>query len=480
MRTAPLLALAVAAALTALPVPSRAAGVAPEALPDLLARLMPAVVNITVHTLVTPPTSSLNAAGTLPTPNAQMQTRTLVGSGFVIDPSGLIVTNTHVVAGGYDVTATFQDGTSMHADVVATAKLGDIALIQVHAGHKLPTVPFGDSTQLRVGQQVMTVGNPLGYGGSVSLGIISALNRNITLSPFDDFIQTDAALNHGNSGGPLFNMQGEVVGVNTALVTPEDNGGSVGLGFALPAYCVQFEVDQLRRSGVVRLGTIGVSLQDVTNELAAGLGLPESARTPDLLPGSAGWGVIVTRVEPDGPAAKVGLQDGDILLAVDHQPVADMRAFARMVAVQPIGRPVAIDVWRDGTLQTVTPVVGEFFAAEQQDRATLAASQRLRTTLPFGLHLAALTETARQARDLPPGEPGVAIDVVETGSVAGNRGLQPGDVIIKVMNQPVASPNEVEQQLQMLRDAHHDMAVLLVDGTTGPRFVALPLVTSSQ
>ncbi len=468
--------LALAVLLLAAPLaPARAAGVAPEFLPDLIARLMPAVVNITVHTLVSPPTSALNAAGALPNPNAQTETRTLVGSGFVIDPSGLIVTNTHVVAGSYDVTATFEDGTEMQADVVATAKLGDIALIQVHAGHPLPTVPFGDSTKLRVGQQVMIIGNPLGYGGSVSLGIISALNRNITLSPFDDFIQTDAALNHGNSGGPLFDMQGEVVGVNTALVTPEENGGSVGLGFALPAYCVQFVVDQLRHAGVVRMGTIGVQLQDVTSELAEGLGIPASARTPGLLPGSAGWGVIVTRADADGPAARAGLQDGDVLLAVDHQPIADMRAFARMVAIHPIGEPIPIDLWRNGQRSSVAPVVGEFFAGEQQDRATLAASQKLRTRLPFGLHLAALTDAARQARALPPGEPGVAIDAVEIGSVAGDRGLAPGDVIVKLMNQPVASPDEVQQRLTTMKDGQSHMVVLLVDGATGLRWVSLPL-----
>jgi serine protease Do len=449
--------------------------VAPEFLPDVIARLMPAVVNITVHSLVTPPTNALNASGTLPNPNAQAETRTQVGSGFVIDPSGLIVTNTHVVAGSYDVTATFEDGTEMQAEVVATAKLGDIALIQVHAGHPLPTVPFGDSTRLRVGQQVMTIGNPLGYGGSVSLGIISALNRNITLSPFDDFIQTDAALNHGNSGGPLFNMQGEVVGVNTALVTPEENGGSVGLGFALPAYCVQFVVDQLRRSGVVRMGTIGVQLQDVTSELAEGLGIPAAFRTPGLLPGSSGWGVIVTRADQDGPAARAELQDGDVLLAVDHQPIADMRAFARMIGVHPIGQPVTLDVWRDGQRTSVAPVVGEFFAGEQQDRATLAMSQPLHTSLPFGLHLAALTDAARTARALPPGEPGVAIDAVETGSIAGDRGLVAGDVIVKLMNRPVASPDEIQQHLAAMKDGQSHMIVLLVDGASGLRWVSLPM-----
>ena len=474
MRILLVLALLLTAPL-ATPVPARAAGIAPEPLPDLIARLMPAVVNITVHALVTPPTSALNAASTLPPPNAQARTSRRVGSGFVIDPNGLIVTNTHVVAGAYDVTATFEDGTEMHADVVATAKLGDIALIQVHAGHPLPTVPFGDSTQLRVGQPVITIGNPLGYGGSVSSGIISALNRNITLSPFDDFIQTDAALNHGNSGGPLFNMQGEVVGVNTALVTPEENGGSVGLGFALPAYCVQFVVDQLRRSGVVRMGTVGVQLQDVTAELAAGLGVPVDARRPGLLPGSSGWGVIVAAVDPGGPAASVGLRDGDVLLAVDHQPIPDMRAFARMIAIRPIGQKVGIDVWRDGVRMEVTPDVIEFTAAEQLDRETLASSRPLRGTLPLGMHLAALTEAGRVARDLPPDEPGVAIDTVETGSVAGDRGLAPGDVIIKLMNRPVASPAELEQRLQAMRDGQSRTVVLLVDGANGRRWVSLPM-----
>ena len=184
---------------------------------------------------------------------------------------------------------------------------------------------------------------------------------------------------------------------------------------------------------------------------------------------------IVAAVDPGGPAASVGLRDGDVLLAVDHQPIPDMRAFARMIAIRPIGQKVGIDVWRDGVRMEVTPDVIEFTAAEQLDRETLASSRPLRGTLPLGMHLAALTEAGRVARDLPPDEPGVAIDTVETGSVAGDRGLAPGDVIIKLMNRPVASPAELEQRLQAMRDGQSRTVVLLVDGANGRRWVSLPM-----
>ena len=455
------------------------AALPPDGLPDLVQRLLPSVVNITSRTLVPVATSTLNAASTVSTTAAaapDQRAKTAVGSGFVIDPDGIIVTNNHVIEGAFNLSVTFQDGTVANATVIGTTKIGDIALLKVNINRKLPALTFGNSTKLRVGQPVIAIGNPLGFGGTVSTGIVSALNRDIMISPFDDFIQTDAALNHGNSGGPLFNIAGEVIGVNTALFSPNADGGSIGLGFSIPAYCAQFVIGQLREFGVVRAGEVGLRVQDVSAEIAAATGLPASSRMLDILPGSAGWGVIVTNVTPSGPAAAAGMQEGDILLAVDDEPIADIRAFARVVAVHKLNAPITLALWRNGAMLTASPVVREWLTAQETDRAALARTTPPRQpAMDMGLRLASLSPDVRATRDLPPDQGGVLVTRVVPGSIAGDHGLVEGDIIVKVMNKPVTKPEDVLSMLRGMIETKRSSVLLLVQGSVGLRWVPLPV-----
>lgn len=464
------LVLASGAARAALP---------PNGLPDLVQRLLPSVVNITSRSLVPIATSILNASSTAPKTaglTADQRAKTSVGSGFVIDRDGIIVTNNHVIEGAFDLSVTFQDGTVASATVLGTSKTGDIALLKVNVGRDLPALVFGDSTKLRVGQPVIAIGNPLGFGGSVSTGIVSALNRNIMLSPFDDFIQTDAALNHGNSGGPLFNLDGEVIGVNTALYSPNPDGGSIGLGFSIPAYCAQFVIGQLREYGVVRAGEVGLHVQDVTAEIAVASGLPPSSRTVGILPGSAGWGVIVTNVTAGGSSAAAGLQEGDILLNLDGEPIADIRAFARVVGIHKLDTPVTVGLWRNGAMLTAMPMVREWLTSQSSDRAMLALVNAPRQpAMDMGLRLAALTPDMRAVRDLPLDQSGVLITRVVPGSIAGDHGLTEGDVIVKVMNKPVLKPDDVLSILRGMIETKRSSVLLLVQGPVGLRWVPLPV-----
>lgn len=462
---------------------SAMAGSAPDvrqmSVANIVSSLMPSVVNVTTKRLVKSPTNAMNASSTKDTPNSPdgAQSSTSLGSGFVVTSDGEILTNNHVVEGAYDITATFQDGTILHADVMATTKIGDLALIKVHAGHKLSPVVFGDSSSVRVGDAVIAIGNPQGFGGSVSTGIVSALNRDIMLSPFDDFIQTDAALNHGNSGGPLFNLRGEVIGVTTALYTPIDAGGSIGIGFAIPSYCAQFVVAQLEKYGMVRAGDIGVQLQDVTAEIAQAEALPSVARTGGTMPANAGRGVIVTSVMPDGPAAQAGIQEGDILLSINQQPITDIRAFARTVGVHPLDQPITLSAWRNGQPLSATPVVREWKQGEKLDKKAFESIHIVHlATADLGLRLDRLPAGDSTTSIQGASNAGVLVKGVAVGSIASDRGLGAGDVIVKVMNTPVTEPDEVLSNLKEVWDQHKSMVMLLVRGNAGKlRWVPLPM-----
>ena len=455
------------ALIASMPIMPARAAPAPG-LPDLLQTLLPSVVNITTRSLVPILSDATNAAGSASISSGkslEQRGKTALGSGFIIDPDGLIVTNNHVIEGAFDVSVTFMDGTIAHAAIVATTKISDIALLKVDLGHKLPALRFGDSAALRVGDTVIAIGNPLGFGGSVSTGIVSALNRDIMLSPLDDFIQTDASLNHGNSGGPLLNATGEVVGVNTALINPTAEGGSIGIGFAIPAFDVQFVIGQLRRFGVVRAGDLGLKVQDVTTEIAHATGMPVAAWTAGFRTGSAGWGVIVTNVTEGGPAAEAGLQEGDIVFRMDDVAIGDMRMLARMIAVHPLNERAILSVWRDGMMASVTPIVREWLGGEQTDRAAFARSTALRqNTMDLGLRLG-----------LPIDRKGVLVVGVMPDSIAGDRGLREGDVILKLMNLPVSQPEDLLRALRSMFETHHTMAMLLVRTAEGLRWVPLPL-----
>ncbi len=316
---------------------------APDSFSGLAARLSPAVVNISTSQKIE--REDVNEMPQFPpgSPYEEMfkdyydQQRdsqvTSLGSGFVIDPQGLIVTNNHVIEGADEITVNFPDGLSLKADIVGKDEKTDLAVLRVKSATPLPAVSFGDSDKALVGDWVMAIGNPFGLGGTVTAGIISARNRDIAAGPYDDFIQTDAAINRGNSGGPLFDMDGNVIGVNSAIISP--SGGSIGIGFAIPSSIVRHTVDQLIQYGETRRGWIGVRIQAVTPELAEGLGL-DKAR-----------GALVAEVTPGGPAEKAGIKGQDVILKFDGKDVRDSRALPRAIADSEIGKTASVEVWRD-------------------------------------------------------------------------------------------------------------------------------------
>jgi serine protease Do len=452
-----------AAALSAATAVPALAGDAGVDLSDLAPRLLPAVVNISTRQLIVPPPGK---PGQISMQSAS--TRQSLGSGFIIDPSGIIVTNNHVIADAYDITVTLQDNQELKATLIATSTVADLAVLKVNAAKPLPTVPFGDSSGLKVGQPVVAIGNPLGLGGSVSAGIISALNRDLMSSPYDDYIQTDAAINHGNSGGPLFNLKGEVIGVNTAIFSPLPQGGSIGLGFAIPSDNVQFVVGQLRKYGTVRAGFLGAHIQQVTPDIARAVGLPEIT------------GAIVDDVVPGGPAERAHLQTGDVILRVGNQKITDTRAVARAIAIGTIGEPADLVIWRGGQEQTLRVTVvewpGDLVAAgpggvppppPQPANPMLSAD--------MGLHLAPVTDQLRKKYSLPVGQKGVVVTDVAPLSPADDRGLMPGDVVERVSTLPVTSLADLRQRVQAERAKGAEYVLLLVRDSDGLRWVAMPL-----
>ena len=344
---------------------------------DLADRLLPAVVEITIESgsgTTAVPGARSGGAGrryrasprrTIPTiPSAissriscaaargqQPQPMTSMGSGFVIDPSGVIVTNNHVVEGAETIEVRFHDDSVLKAELVGRDPKTDLAVIRVKPEKPLPVVSFGDSDKLRIGEWVMAIGNPFGLGGSVSLGIVSARNRDINAGPYDDFIQTDAAINKGNSGGPLFNLKGEVMGINTAIFSP--SGGSVGIGFSVPSNTAKNVIDQLIRFGETRRGWIGVSIQSVTDDIAESMNLGKAQ------------GALVANVTPTGPAEKAGIQPGDLIVEFNGRPVTSMRELPKIVGDTPIGSKVQIKLLRKGEEVTVTAEVGRLEEGEK-------------------------------------------------------------------------------------------------------------------
>jgi serine protease Do len=447
---------------TALPPPALA-GEAGLDISDLVPKLLPAVVNISTRQLIVPTNGKPGQVA-----QQSPSTRQSLGSGFIIDPTGIIVTNNHVIADAYDITVTLQDNQELKATLIATSTVADLAVLKVNAAKPLPTVPFGDSSTLRVGQPVVAIGNPLGLGGSVSAGIISALNRDLMSSPYDDYIQTDAAINHGNSGGPLFNLKGEVIGVNTAIFSPLPQGGSIGLGFSIPSDNVQFVIGQLRKYGTVRAGFLGAHIQQVTPDIARAVGLPDIT------------GAIVDDVVPGGPAEKAQIQTGDIILRVGSQKITDTRAVARAIAIETIGQPTDLVIWRDGREQTLRVNVVEWpgdLVAAGPGGAPPAAPQPAgdMLTSDMGLHLAQVNDIMRKKYKLSATQKGVVVTGVAPLSPGYDRGLSPGDVIEKVQTQSVTSLAELRQRVQAERTKGAEYVLLLIRDDDGPRWVAMPL-----
>ncbi|HWK39858.1 MAG TPA: Do family serine endopeptidase [Hyphomicrobium sp.] len=396
--------------------------------------------------------------------SAQDRMVSSLGSGFIVDgKEGIIVTNNHVIDGAEEIQVNLHDGSKLKAEVLGKDTKTDIAVLKVTPKVPLKAVKFGSSAAIRVGDWVMAIGNPFGLGGSVTVGIISAKARNINSGPYDDYLQTDASINKGNSGGPLFNMDGEVVGVNTAIISP--TGGSIGIGFAVPADTVAPVVQQLTQFREVRRGWLGVKIQSVSEEIAGSLGIPENA------------GALVAAITPDGPAQKGGLQAGDIILRFDNEDVSSMRSLPRLVARAPIDKMVPVEVLRNGQRQTLQVTVGQL--SEDEDRvapngANGKPDENSETQL-LGLGLSSLTDAARQKFDLDKGMKGALVNSVDPKSPVANN-IRPGDVIVQAANEPVANPKDLVRRMEAAKKANRKTLMLELEDANGAhRFVSVPV-----
>jgi serine protease Do len=394
---------------------------------DVLARVLPSVVNLSVIKI-----EALNPSGG----EAAAHRSRFFGSGFVIDPSGIIVTNRHVIQGAVAITASFADKTQARAHLIAGGHLVDLAVLKVDVSRKLPALAFADSDKLRIGDLVLAIGNPYGLGTSVSHGIISGLNRNLNQTPFDDDIQTDAAINPGNSGGPMVNMQGQVVGVDTALYT-RTGGGDIGIGYAIPSNDVAFVVKHLLDPHLPVAGWIGITGQDVTPEIAKAFALPRIG------------GVIVKAADPSGPARQAGLRPGDVVLAVDSVMPADTRELIRSIVKMTPGQSIELGLWRNRGPLTAKVIVGGW-PDLSSSRANTMAPPSIAEIAPspdLGMGLAAISDAGRERYKLPPDQTGALVVLVTNGTEASERDIQPGDVITNIDGVPVTSPADVERLL---------------------------------
>ena len=391
-------------------------------------------------------------------PGPHTRQRRTVGSGFIIDAEGLVVTNHHVVAGADEIEVVLADGQILPATVHGHDRKTDIALLQIESDQTFPTVSFGDSTQARVGDWVIAIGNPFGLGGTATTGIISARGRDINNGPYDDYIQIDAPINRGNSGGPLFDTTGLVIGVNTAIYSP--SGGNVGIGFAVPSEQARRIVSQLRERGVVQRAWLGVHIQRVTPDLAERFGLDRTR------------GALISSVETGSPADKAGMVPGDIILKFDGTVVNRMRRLPRLVARAVIGDRVEVDLWRDGREITVHP---QMQPTEDDTLVAGHSPQGGEGTVSLGLLLSALDTESRQRYGFDGDATGIVVEQVRPGSPAAEKGLQSGDLIVQVEQSPVDSPAGMNQLLNSARQKNQKALLLLVERQGHAHFIPLGL-----
>ncbi|TXH81337.1 MAG: DegQ family serine endoprotease [Rhizobium sp.] len=430
-----------------------------------------------------------------------------LGSGFVIDPAGYIVTNNHVIEGADDIEAIFPNGTKLKAKLIGTDTKTDLSVLKVEPKHPLTAVKFGDSSKMRIGDWVMAIGNPFGLGGSVTIGIVSARGRNINAGPYDNFIQTDAAINKGNSGGPLFNMKGEVIGINTAIISP--SGGSIGIGFAVPSELAEGVVNQLRDFGETRRGWLGVRIQPVTDDVANSLGLATAK------------GALVAGVIKGGPVDNGSIKAGDVILKFDGKDVEEMRDLPRVVAESPVGKEVDVVIYRDGKEQTVKVTLGRL---EDSDQAAAASTDKKKpqlapddnggngvinpddgdeggddgmdgqdqgedpqqspqaqpqaqaSTTILGMKLATLSAETRKSFGIADSVDGVVITEVAPGSAAAEKGLKPGDVVVEVAQEFVQTPSAASDKVASLKREGRRNAQMMIASPNGDlRFIAVAL-----
>ena len=453
-----------------------------EVFAQLAAKLVGGVVNISTTQVTTSPMPKGSPEAQLPSPGAPLDEFfrdffgekgapgvpnpppprvASLGSGFIIDPSGLIVTNNHVIANAEQIAVTLSDDTTLQAEVVGRDALSDLALLKVEAKTPLPATIWGDSNKAKVGDWVLAIGNPFGLGGTVTSGIISATARDIRSSPYDDFLQTDASVNRGNSGGPMFNLNGEVIGINTAIFSP--SGGSIGIGFAIPSSFARPIIDQLRTSGKVERGWIGARIQPVTDDIAEAVGLDK------------GRGAMIAAIDVPSPAALAKLQPGDVILAYDGKPIDRSRQLPRIVADTPPEKSVKLTVWRDGKEQEVELKV----AALNPSRPAPPPPDPEKPKPPpsidaLGLKLAKPTPALRKQFSLPDATKGAVITDVPQNSPGAAQGLRPGDLVVAVGHELVGTLEDLQQKVAAARKTGRKNIILRVEREGNARFIALP------
>jgi serine protease Do len=481
IRLMPAAALAAALCLTAAQ-PAAARG--PENIADVAEQVIDAVVNISTSQKVDPRVTEMpdlppgspmeeffdqffknrrGGGGNEQTPRRINS----LGSGFIIDASGLVVTNNHVIADADEINVILNDGTKLKATLVGKDNKSDLALLRVHSDKPIKAVKFGDSDKLRLGEWVIAIGNPFSLGGSVTAGIVSARNRDINSGPYDNYIQTDAAINRGNSGGPLFNLNGEVVGVNTAIISP--SGGSIGIGFAVPSNSAVAVIDQLRQFGETRRGWLGVRIQQVTDDIAESLSIAPPR------------GALVAGVDDKGPAKPAGIEPGDVVVSFDGHDIKEMHDLPRVVADTPVGKVVDVVVIRKGKQETHKVTVGRLQDNEKVAEASVkqeAPPDKSVVQKTLGLELSELSDDQRRKFKIKSAVSGVLVTGVDASVAMADpdKRLAPGDVIVEVQYQTVASPADMQKRVDQLKGQGKKIAVLLVSNGNGDtRFVALNL-----
>ncbi len=441
---------------------------APVSFADVVERVGPAVVNIQVTSRAKPSLTNMNGVpGNMREyfqyhfgPGAERggeQARTGAGSGFVVDAEGHIVTNEHVIRGADEVTVTFKDGQTAAARLIGQDDKTDLALLKVDMPKPLPFVSFGDSEKVRVGDWIVTVGNPFGLGHSVNVGIVSASGRTIGAGPYDDFLQIDAAINRGNSGGPAFDVHGNVVGVNAAIYSP--NGGNVGIGFAIPAAIAERVVADLKSKGVVERGWLGVSIQTVSSDIAESLGLNKET------------GALISNIKRRGPADRAGLKVGDVILSVDGNEIDALRDLPRLVANIEPGTNAKLAVYRNGVSRDVEVRIG---TQPGPDGATVSAERSI-SDADIGLSLRSLDDVAARQLGLDPAARGVVVVSVAPGSLAAEKGIRAGDVLTLADGEEIVSPDDWRQRVTEARRTGKATVLTLVRRGSGQRFVAIPV-----
>jgi serine protease Do len=399
------------------------------------------------------------------TPNRSPRRVNSLGSGFIIDASGIVVTNNHVIAEADEINVILTDGTRLKAEVVGRDTKTDLAVLRVKPTKPLKAVKFGDSDKLRLGEWVIAIGNPFSLGGSVTAGIVSARNRDINSGPYDNYIQTDAAINRGNSGGPLFNLDGDVIGVNTAIISP--SGGSIGIGFAVPSKVVQTVTAQLQQFGEIRRGWLGVKIQQVTDEIAESLNL-KPAR-----------GALVAGVDDKGPAKPAGIEAGDVIVKFDGKDIKEMRDLPRIVADTPVGRDVEVVVVRKGKEEKKTVKLGRLDDAEKPVKASATPAppeDKSVVQKSLGLQLSNMSDDLRKKYKIKDSVKGVVITGIDSGSVASDKRLAPGSTIVAIEQEQMAAAADVQKKVDALKKAGKKTALLLIATAEGDNlFVALPI-----